>query len=77
MELLTAREAAARLGVHDSRVRRLCRAGRLPGARHYGNMWLIPDLSVAGFRPLPNGRPPRARYQRIRHRRPREVAVSP
>ncbi len=40
------KEAARRLGVNDSRVRQLLRAGDLRG-RHLGNSWLIPDEDVA------------------------------
>lgn len=40
------REAARRLGVNDSRVRQLLRAGELRG-RRLGNSWLIPAEEVA------------------------------
>lgn len=50
-ELLTTAEAAAVLGVDDSRVRQLIAAGRLP-ARKYGAMWLVQaeDLDQVGER---------------------------
>jgi excisionase family DNA binding protein len=40
------KEASRRLGVNDSRVRQLLRAGDLRG-RHLGNSWLIPAEDVA------------------------------
>lgn len=43
---LDVREAARRLGVNDSRVRQLLRAGELRG-RRLGNSWLIPAEEVA------------------------------
>ena len=39
---VTAREAAARLGISDRRVRQLARDGRVQGATKTGNEWLIP-----------------------------------
>ena len=39
---VTAREAAARLGISDRRVRQLARAGRVRGATKHGSEWLIP-----------------------------------
>jgi excisionase family DNA binding protein len=52
----TAQEAAGRYGVDDSQVRRLCIAGRIPGAVKVGRQWLIPSEAwpeQTGF-----GRPP-------------------
>lgn len=52
----TAQEAAGRFGVDDSQVRRLCIAGRVPGAVKVGRQWLIPSGAwpeETGF-----GRPP-------------------
>ena len=39
---VTVREAAARLGVSDRRVRQLAREGRVRGATKHGSEWLIP-----------------------------------
>ena len=39
---VTVREAAARLGVSERRVRKLARDGRLRGATKAGSEWLIP-----------------------------------
>ena len=39
---VTAREAAARLGISDRRVRQLAREGRVRGAAKHGSEWLIP-----------------------------------
>lgn len=43
---LTVAEAAARLGVDDSRARRMLRDGVLPG-RRVGRQWLVPSEEVA------------------------------
>lgn len=40
---LTAAEAATRLGIDTSRVRRLAGAGRMPGAHRRQGEWRIPD----------------------------------
>lgn len=55
---LTAKQAAERLGVDPSRVRVLCRSGRL--GRKFGHIWLITDADVAAYLkagPKPAGRP--------------------
>jgi excisionase family DNA binding protein len=52
----TTLEAAVRFGVDDSQVRRLCIAGRIPGAVKMGRQWLIP--SEAWPEPTGFGRPP-------------------
>jgi len=49
-QLFTVREAARRLGVHETYVRRLAREGRLPGARKVGRDWLIPASALAHVR---------------------------
>ena len=43
------REAAERLGVDDSRVRQMLRAGRLVG-RHVSGRWLVDDVDLARLR---------------------------
>ena len=40
--LLTANEAAEKLGLTPGRVRQLCQSGRIHGARKFGNGWAIP-----------------------------------
>ncbi len=53
----TAAEAAARLKIDPSQVRRYCEQGRWPGAVKMAGRWVMPSGSVpttAGF-----GRPPR------------------
>jgi len=58
MNPLTTAEVAARLSVDPSRVRRLCRTGRL--GKKFGHVWLITDADVAAYLkagPLPAGRP--------------------
>lgn len=59
MNKLTARQAAERLGVNDSRVRQLIQSKKLP-AEKYGNLWLIneADLELVKDR-KPTGRPPK------------------
>jgi excisionase family DNA binding protein len=39
-------EAATILGVHPETIRRMCRKGRLKGARQIGDTWRIPKTSV-------------------------------
>lgn len=41
--MLTAAEAAARLGITADRVRMLARQRRIPGARRVGRDWRLPD----------------------------------
>jgi excisionase family DNA binding protein len=59
MRKLTAKQAAEKLGVNDSRVRQLIKNRRLP-AEKYGNLWLIDeaDLELVKDR-KPTGRPPK------------------
>lgn len=46
MDYISAREAAARWDVHIRVVQNLCKAGRVPGARKYGNVWMLPANAV-------------------------------
>lgn len=46
MEYISARDAALRWGTHIRVVQNLCRAGRVVGARKYGNVWMLPEDSV-------------------------------
>jgi excisionase family DNA binding protein len=57
MKKLTAKQAAEKLNVNDSRVRQLINSGKLP-AEKYGNLWLIDekDLKLVKDR-KPTGRP--------------------
>jgi len=56
--LLSAADVAAEYGVNTSTVRRWCRDGRLPGARHLNERaWAIPRLALADFEPPRAGRP--------------------
>lgn len=57
MKKLTAKQAAEKLGVNDSRIRQLISSGKLP-AEKYGNLWLIDekDLELVQNR-KPTGRP--------------------
>jgi len=41
-ELITASEAAKRLGVKRSWISRLCQQGRIPDAQKVGTVWVIP-----------------------------------
>ena len=47
MKLYTCLEAAALLGVNDTRVRVLCRSGRL--GRKHGRAWLITDQDLKRY----------------------------
>lgn len=48
-ELLDAREAAARLGLHERTVVRMAREGRIPGAEKIGRGWRFhPDRLTPG-----------------------------
>lgn len=64
MDLITAKQAAEKLGVNDSRVRQLIASGKLP-AEKYGNLWLIKekDLEMVQDR-KPTGRPPKNKVER-------------
>ena len=43
---MSAREASYKWGVSESRVHKLCQAGRIPGAERFGRSWAIPDDAV-------------------------------
>lgn len=55
-QLVTAKVAAAELGVSDSRIRQLCLAGLIAGAERRSRDWLIPSPVVRYT--LPRGRRP-------------------
>lgn len=42
MEYISAKEAAAKWGVHIRVVQQLCKSGRVAGARKYGVAWMLP-----------------------------------
>lgn len=46
--LLTPREAAKRLGIHEESIRRLLRSGNLHGEK-IGNQWFIPRTELDRF----------------------------
>jgi hypothetical protein len=57
--LLTAQDAAARLGVSSSRVRQLCLARGI--GHHHGRDWLLTEAEVQALRDRPGpGRPKRS-----------------
>ena len=39
---MSAREASYKWGVSESRVHKLCQAGRVPGVSRFGRSWVIP-----------------------------------
>ena len=57
MKLYTCLEAAEALGITDTRVRVLCRSGRL--GRKHGRAWMITDTDLKRYRdagPMPPGK---------------------
>lgn len=64
MKKVTAKQAAEKLNVNDSRVRQLINSGKLP-AEKYGNLWLIDekDLELVKDR-KPTGRPPKKKSKK-------------
>lgn len=43
---MSAREAAYKWGVSESRVHKLCQAWRIPGVERFGRSWAIPEDAV-------------------------------
>lgn len=39
---MSAREASYKWGVSESRIHKLCQAGRVPGVSRFGRSWVIP-----------------------------------
>lgn len=63
--LLSPREAAARIGLHEKTVARMAREGRLPGAVKVGRGWRFdPDGLVPQPPARPAARPPSAPRER-------------
>jgi excisionase family DNA binding protein len=56
--MITTSEAAARLGVHRSRINVLIREGRLP-AQRFGKFYLIDESNLKLVEHRPAGRPAR------------------
>ena len=54
--MLTAAQAAARLGISTRRVQKLCEVGEIAGAERFGNAWMTPDPPVRTVE-RPRGRP--------------------
>lgn len=46
MKLLTPSEYAKKINVSTRRVQLLCKQGRIPGAMHVGERYVIPDDAV-------------------------------
>ena len=40
---MSVREASYKWGVSESRVHKLCQAGRIPGLERFGRSWVIPE----------------------------------
>jgi excisionase family DNA binding protein len=57
MQLLTIPEAAGRLGVGESTLRRLAASGEIKGAVRIGRDWALPASALAHLNPRPVGRP--------------------
>lgn len=53
--LLDTKEAAARLGVSEQRVRQLCEAGEF--GEKFAGRWVVTAAELRAFKPRPRGRP--------------------
>ncbi len=42
MEYMSCAEAAAKWGISERRVQKLCEGNRIPGVSKFGSVWLIP-----------------------------------
>ncbi len=62
MKLLSAKEAAEKLGVSDRRVRALITTGKLPATR-VGNSYVIQESDLKTVAERVNGRPKKAAAQ--------------
>ena len=56
MDVLSAKETSEKWGVHIRVVQRYCIEGRIPGAKKYGNNWLIPATAAKPFAPRKQSR---------------------
>lgn len=78
-EFVSVQEAANIMGLDRSRVGRLCREGRFPGAAKVGSSWIIPREAVLNHKPLPPGvksRSKRVKAERAALREEVEAAIS-
>ena len=71
-DVVSASDAAVRLGVHPETVKRLCRQGALPASK-FGRSWLIRRTDLERFAESYRGAPGRPRKAASRGRG-REVA---
>jgi len=76
-ELLTAAQAAERLGVDSSTVARWCRKGLLPASKPGGHDWLISPDALEGFTHPARGPKPGADRRRLSQQAAELVEVSP
>ena len=53
---MSAREASNKWGVSESRVHKLCQAGRVPGVSRFGRSWVIPADAEKPCDPRKNNR---------------------
>jgi hypothetical protein len=42
MDYMSCAEAAAKWGISERRVQKLCEGNRIPGISKFGSMWMIP-----------------------------------
>lgn len=75
-EFVSVQEAANIMGLDRSRVGRLCREGRFPGAAKVGSSWIIPREAVLNHKPLPPGVKPRSERLRAEREAWREEVES-
>ena len=58
MEYMSCAEAAAKWGISERRVQKLCEGNRIPGVSKFGSVWLIPKKAE---------KPADARRKEIKH----------
>lgn len=63
MEYMCCAEAAAKWGISERRVQKLCEGNRIPGVSKLGSMWLIPKDAE---------KPADARFKNIKEKTLRE-----
>ena len=59
MKLVDTKEAAARLGVSEQRIRQFCEGGRL--GRKFAGRWVMTEKELRAFKLRPTGRPTKKR----------------
>jgi hypothetical protein len=62
-DYITTPEASVISHKCESFIKRLCRDGRLPGAKKIGKTWLIPRETIEGYTPMKRG--PRTKKERL------------